>query len=183
MNTRNYHAHIRIRICIENNQRGSGCVHVQQTAMRYHKIGLVDKHRLIIYISWNIAKQSRMTNKSINQLVMNLHMWGPHQSPFYLAWINSDNSIVWNYGTWFLACFKTFSNRGSMKIACQKWKWQQNFIKNAIFRIWNPKDENLKCETPGEGNGGGAGFRVRDIRRRWNVSRYRFSGHETSGWK
>ena len=85
MDTRNYHAHIRIRICIEDNQSGSGCVHVQQTAMRYHKIGLVDKHRLIMYISWNIADQSRMTNKSINQSIIKSRMWGPHQSPFILA--------------------------------------------------------------------------------------------------
>ena len=88
MDTRNYHAHIRIRICIENNQSGSGCVPVQQTAMRYHKIGLVDKHRLIMYISWNIADQSRMTNKSINrsidQSIIKSRMWGPHQSPFIL---------------------------------------------------------------------------------------------------
>ena len=68
MNTQKYHAHMRIRICIDNNQSGSGCVPDQQTATRYHKIGLVHKHRLIIYISWDIAKQS------INQLVMNSHM-------------------------------------------------------------------------------------------------------------
>ena len=98
MDTRNYHAHMRIRICIENNQSGSGCVPVQQTTTRYHKIGLVDKRRLIMYISWNIANQSRManksTNRSIDQSIIKSCMWGPHQSPFYLAWINSDNSIV-----------------------------------------------------------------------------------------
>ena len=71
MDARNYHAHMRIRVCIENNQSRSGCVPVHQTATRYHKIGLVDKHRLIIYISWNIAKQSRMANKSINQSISN----------------------------------------------------------------------------------------------------------------
>ena len=74
MNTQKYHVHMRIRICIDNNQSGSGCVPDQQTATRYHKIGLVDKRRLIMYISRNIANQSRMANKSINQLVMNSHM-------------------------------------------------------------------------------------------------------------
>ena len=51
MDTRNYHAHMRIRICIEDNQSGSGCVPVRQTAMRYHGMGLANKHRYIyIYI-------------------------------------------------------------------------------------------------------------------------------------
>ena len=98
MDTRNYHAHMRIRICIENNQSGSGCVPVQQTATRYHKIGLVDKRRLIMYISWNIANQSRMadksTNRSINQSIIKSRMWGPHQSPIYLARISLTNSII-----------------------------------------------------------------------------------------
>ena len=29
-------------------------------------------------------------------------MSGPHHSPIYFAWINSNNSIIWNYGIWFL---------------------------------------------------------------------------------
>ena len=74
MNTRNYHAHMRIKTCIENYQSGCGCVLGQQTTKRYQGMGLVNTHKLIIYISWNMAKQSRMANKSINQLVMNSHM-------------------------------------------------------------------------------------------------------------
>ena len=41
MGTQIYHARMSIRICIENNQSGSGCVPDQQTATRYHKIGSV----------------------------------------------------------------------------------------------------------------------------------------------
>ena len=96
MDTRNYHAHIRIRKCIENNQSGSGCVPVQQTAMRYHKIGLVDKRRLIMYISWNIADQSRMTNKSNKQSINHKEITyvGPPPKPDHFAWINITDSII-----------------------------------------------------------------------------------------
>ena len=41
MNTRFDHAHMSIRIYIENNQSGSGRVPDQQTATHYHKLGLV----------------------------------------------------------------------------------------------------------------------------------------------
>ena len=41
MNTRINHAHMSIKICIENNQSGSGYVLDQQTATHYHKMGLV----------------------------------------------------------------------------------------------------------------------------------------------
>ena len=82
MDTRNYHAHMRIRICIENNRSGSGCVPVQQTATRYHKIGLVDKRKLIMYISWNITDQSRQINQSINHKIRYV---GPPPKPVYFA--------------------------------------------------------------------------------------------------
>ena len=42
-----------IRICIENNQSGSGRVPDQQTAMRYHKRGLVhnNDHNYVTYVT------------------------------------------------------------------------------------------------------------------------------------
>ena len=51
MNTRNYHAHIGIKTHIENNQSGSGCVPDQQTATRYHKLGLVHSNEHKVYHS------------------------------------------------------------------------------------------------------------------------------------
>ena len=46
MNTRNYHAHMSIRIYIENNQSGSGYVPDQQTATRYHETWLVNNEQI-----------------------------------------------------------------------------------------------------------------------------------------
>ena len=51
----------------------------QQTATRYHRMRLVNKHRMITRMSRNRVNQLHMANESINQS----HMWGPHQSPFY----------------------------------------------------------------------------------------------------
>ena len=69
MNTRKYHVHMRIKACIKNGQSKRECVPYQQTTKCYHGMGLVNKHRLIIYLSWNMVKQSRMTNKSTNQSI------------------------------------------------------------------------------------------------------------------
>ena len=62
MNTRNYHAHMSIRICIENNQNGSGCVPDQQTATRYHKIGLVHSNEHKVCHSYH--QTERITNST-----------------------------------------------------------------------------------------------------------------------
>ena len=35
-------------------------------------------------------------------------MWGPRQSPFIFAWINSINSIIWNYGIESMLILKHF---------------------------------------------------------------------------
>ena len=119
MDTRNYHAHMRIRICIENNQSGSGCVPVQQTATRYHKIGLVDKRRLIMYISWNIANQSRMTNKSINrsinQSIIKSRMWGPTKARSILHELASQILLFWNYENCIHAYVKSREIRDYLK--------------------------------------------------------------------
>ena len=41
MNTRNYHAHMRIRTCKENDQDASKYVPKQRTTTRYQEMGLV----------------------------------------------------------------------------------------------------------------------------------------------
>ena len=53
MNTRFDHAHMSIRIYIENNQSGSGCVPDQQMATRYHKLGLVHSNEHKVYHSYH----------------------------------------------------------------------------------------------------------------------------------
>ena len=62
MNTRNYHARMSIRIYIENNQSGSGCVPDQQTATRYHKLGLVHSNEHKVYHSYH--QTERITNST-----------------------------------------------------------------------------------------------------------------------
>ena len=57
MGTRIYHARMSIKICIENNQSGSGCVLDQQTATRYHKLGLVHSNEHKVYHSYH-SKQN-----------------------------------------------------------------------------------------------------------------------------
>ena len=69
MNTRKYHAHMGIRTCIQKYQNGNRYVPGQQTATRYHKTGLMDKHRLIICMPWSVADQSCMANKSIKRSI------------------------------------------------------------------------------------------------------------------
>ena len=46
MNTRNYHAHMRIKTYIEDNQSGSEYVPDQQTVMRYHETWLVNNEQI-----------------------------------------------------------------------------------------------------------------------------------------
>ena len=47
----------------------SKCVPRPQAAMCYQKMGLVNKHRMIMCISRNRVNQSRMANKSTNQSI------------------------------------------------------------------------------------------------------------------
>ena len=56
MGTRIYHARMSIRICIENNQSGSGCVPDQQTATRYHKLGIVHSNEHKVYHSYHSTR-------------------------------------------------------------------------------------------------------------------------------
>ena len=51
------HAHMRIKTYIENNQSGSGCVPDQQTATRYHKLGLVHSNEHKVYHSYHRTKR------------------------------------------------------------------------------------------------------------------------------
>nr|CAN63816.1 hypothetical protein VITISV_010337 [Vitis vinifera] len=76
MNTRNYHAHMGIRTCIQKYQNGNRYVPGQQTATRYHKTGLMDKHRLIICMPWSVADQSCMANKSIKRSISHEFTYG-----------------------------------------------------------------------------------------------------------
>ena len=53
----------------KNDPSGCGCIPDQQTATRYHKIGLANKHRMITRISRNGVNQLHMTNESSNQSI------------------------------------------------------------------------------------------------------------------
>ena len=85
-------------------------------------MGLVNKHRLIIYISWNMAKQSRMANKSINQSIGHeFTCVGPPTRAHFI--LPESISITPLFGITELDSMlisKHFKNKGSMKIACQK---------------------------------------------------------------
>ena len=89
MGTRIYHACMSIRICIENNQSGSGCVPDQQTATRYHKIGLVHSNDHKVCHSYH--KTERNTNNMHDILFKFVLFWrkfinvGPPPKPVYFA--------------------------------------------------------------------------------------------------
>ena len=55
-NTRIDHAHMSIRIYIENNQSGSECVPDQQTATRYDKMGLVHSNEHKVCHSYHLTR-------------------------------------------------------------------------------------------------------------------------------
>ena len=115
INTRNDHAHMGIKTCIKNAQNMSGYVPGPPVtnALSWNKISesRIDK----------IMRMSRnRINQTINQSVIQLHMWGPHQSPFIFAWINSINLITWESQNFILAYFKTFQKiMKDLKIACR----------------------------------------------------------------
>ena len=49
--------------------RMNECVPEPRTATRYHRMGLVNKHRMTICISRNRANQTHMADKSTNQSI------------------------------------------------------------------------------------------------------------------
>ena len=51
----------------------------------HRKLRSVNKHRMIMCISWNRINQSCVAIKSINQSIIKSHMSSPHQSPFYFC--------------------------------------------------------------------------------------------------
>ena len=66
MNTRNYHAHTRNKTYIENNQNGSGCIPDQQTATRYHKLGLVHSSEHKVYHSYHRTEKITKSTHDIS---------------------------------------------------------------------------------------------------------------------
>ena len=136
-------------------------------------------------------------NQSVNQSISHICR-APTEAQFIFAWTKSVNSIIQNYKIWFFAYFKTFFflKQRRCENGLPERKWRPIFINNVIFRTWNPKDENLKCETPGEwmgvgqdsgretsgegGTSGGQNFRMWDIQVK--MATEKGSGCETPGW-
>ena len=126
MNTQIDYAHMRIKTCIENYQNGSGCILGSQATMHYQEMGLVH--------NWWIQSIARMSPNKIRNhqehtwhfirihfyFKENLFDVGPHQSPIYFAWINSNSSIIWNYGIWFLAYLKKKKIEDVWKLLAKK---------------------------------------------------------------
>ena len=127
-----------------------------------------------------MAKQSRMTNKSINQSIGHEFTYvGPPPEPI----LSCRNQFRWLHCLELrnvISCLfqNVLKNRGSMKIACQKWKWQQSFIKNVILELKEAlrmKYEAIRTIwTPGFKRIYKMGFRMWDIRERRNVGRTEF---------
>ena len=122
-------------------------------------------------------------------------MWGPHQSPFIFAWINSINSITRNYGIESMLILKHFKKQKSCENCLLErkmtakfyWKWDSW----VILKILRMKDRLLwndfKKEVIKRGSGhvwrgklnrlllpSGVRRRMWDIRRRRNISRTEF---------
>ena len=58
------------------------CVPSQQTTTRYHGMGLVNKHRIIAYMSESRINQSCMTSQSIDQSIDHKNIYvGPPPKP------------------------------------------------------------------------------------------------------
>ena len=88
------------------------------------EMGLVNKHRMVIYISWNMAKQSRMASKSTNQSIGRefTYVGPPTRAHFILP---ESILITLLFGITELDSLlisKRFKNRGSMKICLPEMK-------------------------------------------------------------
>ena len=98
MNTQNYRAHMRIRACIENNQNENECVPGPPVtnALSWNRIS---EQWIYTYTYTHVKEQNKINNawqlKQLNQSIIKSPMWGPHQNPFYFAWINLINLIIW----------------------------------------------------------------------------------------
>ena len=118
-------------------------------------------------------------------------MWGPHQSPFIFAWINSINSITQNYGIEFMLILKHFKKQKSCENCLSErkmttkfyWKWDSW----VILKILRMKDRMLWNDLKKEVIKRGFGHVWRgklnhllllsDIRRRmWDIRRRRNLG-------
>ena len=122
-------------------------------------------------------------------------MWGPHQSPFIFAWINSINSIIRNYGIESMLISKHFKKQKSCENCLPErkmtakfyWKWDSWVILKTLRMkdrmLWN----GLKKEVIKRGYGhvwrgklnrpplpSGVRRRMWDVRRRWDFGRTRF---------
>ena len=142
MNTRNYHTHMRIRICIETNQSGGGCVPDQQTATCYHKMGLVHSNKYKVCHSchqtrWGTTNSTHNIFFKLTLILMKIYlMLGSHQSPFYfLAWINSINSITWDYGNKSTLILKHFKKSGKIGKWFAQEKMAADFIENGTYEL------------------------------------------------
>ena len=69
-------------------------------------------------------------------------MWGPHQSPFILAWINSINFIIRNYGIKFSFILKHFRKQKNCENCMPKGNMATKiYWKKRLWNLRGSKDE------------------------------------------
>ena len=165
MNTRNYHAHRRIKTCIWKYQNGDRYVPGWRATMRLSKseVSAQLKDNFGHAIEQNKIKHAWQLNQSNNQSIMRkARMLGPHQSPFIFAGINITNPIIlelWKYHSCLYKIKRNrrlFETRRELKLLERKlnfWNlfgnWSlENYLKIGVLRIkfksWNFGMSNLK---------------------------------------
>ena len=97
MNTRNYHAHRRIKTCIWKYRNGNRYVPGWRATMRLSKseVSAQLKNNFKHVIGQNRNNRAWQLNQSINQSInYKVTHVGLPPKPIYFAWINVTNSII-----------------------------------------------------------------------------------------
>ena len=143
MNTRNYHAHRRIKTCIWKYRNGNRYVPGWWATMRLSKseVSAQLKNNFKHVIEQNKINHAWQLNQSILQSIIKSRMWSPHQSSIDLAWINITNSIILKLWKWHSCLYKIkrkrrlFENQSGIKTVRVK----TGFLKF----IWKLKSRRL----------------------------------------
>ena len=82
--------------------------------------------------------------QSINQWKKHHWCWAPTKAQFIFAWINSINSIIWNYKIKFMLILKHFKKiKENAKWCLSERKWLQIWLENGFL---GPK-KNLRMKN------------------------------------
>ena len=134
MNTRNYHAHKRIKTCIWKYRNGNRYVPGWRATMRLAKSEVSAQLKNNFK---HVIGQNRNNHAwQLNQSVIKSHMSGSHQYPFILHGLISQIPLFWNYENDIHAYIKLREKKNTIW-KLEMFEWKLDFWN--LFENWSPE--------------------------------------------